>query len=655
MNDSIFDYGTVVDSIPVSGIGDLASAALVSVTIDSLYHTNDGDLYITLYAPNGSSIALSSYYGYGTANYIGTMFSATASTPISSAVGGPFTGSYMPDQPFSSFSGPADGQWKLNIYDNYAGNTGVLKGWSIKLSVADTVLTFAWSPSTGLSSISILNPNLTAVSSINYMITSTNSIGCSTTDTMSLNVPAVAISPSSTTACFGTSVTLNAISCGCGTNYWSPSATLSAATGNTVTATPTVNTEYYLSDTISGCYIIDSVHINANPSLFASPGPDQTICYADTAHLSGAAIGGTAPFTYVWNYSTFTYPTQNVGVVGLTTGAATLTITDAGGCTAANSLSLVVTPSTDVYGHVNYYSGSLTTGINKAVIYKYVPFLTHFDTVQVQPVNASGDYHFTSINHGDYLIKIFADTTLHADLDATYYGNKWAWDSSTVVTHNCNISDTANITMIHELGPGGGPGMLRGQITEGMGFGHAPTDPIPGVDVHLGRNPGGAAMFSTTTDNTGHYYFNNVALNTAGQYYTVYVDIPGLARDSSYSVVLSPTNNQYMYLDYYVDSTAIHIVPSAGVSNPDMATANKFNVYPNPFKENTSIEYSISADANVKLDVYNVLGIRINSIVSGKQTTGNYKYNLNNLNTGVYFITLSVDKNVSTQRVIVIE
>ena len=655
---AITDGGTTIDSIVVSGVNDDGlNNTLVGVTIDSLYHMDDGDLLITLIAPNGSYMNLSYYSGTGTQNYIGTVFTPTASTWIASGIGGPFTGTYSPYDPFYYLSGPTNGTWKIQIYDNLNLNTGFLKGWSLNFSEPDTNMTYSWTPATGLSSTTTASTVSTALATTSYALTVTNTIGCTVTDTIKISVPHVQITTAdSSSVCYASSLALSATG---GSSYlWSPNISLSDTVGATVLTNTAVNMMYYVTDTTTGCTSIDSIHVLANPFFSVSPGPDQTVCHGDTAHVSASGSGGTPGYTYVWNYDSFTYPGQNAGLVGLTTGSATLTATDAAGCYASNYMSIMVIPSTDIYGHVNYYGGSLTTGTNTAVIYKFLPYFTQFDTAQVQPVNASGDYHFTSIDHGDYLIKIFADTLVHPDLDPTYFGDQWAWDAADTIMHNCGLSDTANVTMIHEIGLGGGPGFATGQITEGLGYGHAPSDPIPGVDVHLGRNPGGAAMITTTTDALGNYSFSNIPYNTVlGEHYTVYVDIPGLGRDSSYSFVVDSTHLNYYYLDYYVDSTTIYIVPNAGVgvSNISMATLNKFNVYPNPFKENTTIEYTTMADVAVKLEVYNVLGTKINTIINCRQQAGEHKYNLNNLNSGVYFITLTIDKEVSTQRVIVIE
>ena len=59
--------------------------------------------------------------------------------------------------------------------------------------------------------------------------------------------------------------------------------------------------------------------------------------------------------------------------------------------------------------------------------------------------------------------------------------------------------------------------------------------------------------------------------------------------------------------------------------------------------------------ADVKLEVLNVLCDKINEVVSGKQSIGDYKYNLSNLHAGLYFVTLSVNNNITIQSVIVIK
>ncbi len=93
--------------------------------------------------------------------------------------------------------------------------------------------------------------------------------------------------------------------------------------------------------------------------------------------------------------------------------------------------------------------------------------------------------------------------------------------------------------------------------------------------------------------------------------------------------------------------------------------------YPNPFSKSsgeaptTTIKYSIPAQyardfgsqQNVRLDVYDILGRRVATLVNQNQPAGTYtvKFNASNLNTGVYFYTLKVGNSEITKKMILMK
>ena len=101
---------------------------LVSVTIN-ITHTYTEDLDIRLYSPNDDYIDLSSDNGSSGDNYTNTVFS-TSGTAIT-AGSAPFTGTYQPEQAFSTLSGTANGTWTLRVYDDDGGATGTINDWSL--------------------------------------------------------------------------------------------------------------------------------------------------------------------------------------------------------------------------------------------------------------------------------------------------------------------------------------------------------------------------------------------------------------------------------------------------------------------------------------------------------------------------------------------
>jgi len=85
--------------------------------------------------------------------------------------------------------------------------------------------------------------------------------------------------------------------------------------------------------------------------------------------------------------------------------------------------------------------------------------------------------------------------------------------------------------------------------------------------------------------------------------------------------------------------------------------------YPNPFNPSTNLEFAIPRDErretqDVKLVVYNALGKVIQTLVNEKKNAGSYKveFNGNNLSSGTYFYSLSVNGNiVSTKSMILLK
>lgn len=124
------DQSYVESTIAVSSSANASD--LTSVTLN-ITHTYTGDLDITLYAPDGSSIDLSSDNGGGGNNYTNTVFTSGVGTAITSG-SAPFTGNYTPEVAFSNLTGTANGNWKLKIADDYSGDIGDLLDWEINIS-----------------------------------------------------------------------------------------------------------------------------------------------------------------------------------------------------------------------------------------------------------------------------------------------------------------------------------------------------------------------------------------------------------------------------------------------------------------------------------------------------------------------------------------
>ncbi len=79
--------------------------------------------------------------------------------------------------------------------------------------------------------------------------------------------------------------------------------------------------------------------------------------------------------------------------------------------------------------------------------------------------------------------------------------------------------------------------------------------------------------------------------------------------------------------------------------------------YPNPFNPTTTINFSIPAASVVKLEVFNSIGEKIETLVNRELSAGNYNYewNASNLTSGVYFYKLQAESFVETRKMILLK
>jgi hypothetical protein len=70
--------------------------------------------------------------------------------------------------------------------------------------------------------------------------------------------------------------------------------------------------------------------------------------------------------------------------------------------------------------------------------------------------------------------------------------------------------------------------------------------------------------------------------------------------------------------------------------------------YPNPFNPSTMIKYGLPVDSRVTVEIYNVIGQRIRTLISDNQTAGYHTAEWNGLNndgqqlsSGIYFLRMS--------------
>jgi subtilisin-like proprotein convertase family protein len=134
------DGGGVLSKIKVRASGRIRDLD-VTVRID---HNADDELNIYLVSPSGRFVELSTDngdngddYGAGSNSCAGvrTTFSDEAETRIEDGAP-PFLGRFRPQSPLSRLDGrPVRGVWRLQVFDDGTGDTGVLGCWQLKVKL----------------------------------------------------------------------------------------------------------------------------------------------------------------------------------------------------------------------------------------------------------------------------------------------------------------------------------------------------------------------------------------------------------------------------------------------------------------------------------------------------------------------------------------
>ncbi|MEO6901941.1 MAG: FG-GAP-like repeat-containing protein [Bacteroidia bacterium] len=131
---------------------------------------------------------------------------------------------------------------------------------------------------------------------------------------------------------------------------------------------------------------------------------------------------------------------------------------------------------------------------------------------------------------------------------------------------------------------------------------------------------------------------------TLGKAYTLPMHFTG------YAAVDAAGNGK----SFNVFSDSILITSPTTIENTTKAFTD-FEIHPNPFVGQTKITYTLNADKNVSLELYNILGQKIETFIDGKQSAGKYTYMFSKegrMTDNIFIVKLVVDNQISIKRII---
>ncbi len=152
---------------------------------------------------------------------------------------------------------------------------------------------------------------------------------------------------------------------------------------------------------------------------------------------------------------------------------------------------------------------------------------------------------------------------------------------------------------------------------------------------------------------------------------------PGTTGNTSFDGFNSPNSDSYVDGGTFVKVDNIQSVEHLIVANFTVGIAanigDEINLslpsefvleqnYPNPFNPKTSINFTLNRNAHATLNVYNMLGEKVNTIIDDNLTAGKFNFewdavddNDNKLSSGIYLYRLKVGEQIESKKMVLLK
>lgn len=254
-------------------------------------------------------------------------------------------------------------------------------------------------------------------------------------------------------------------------------------------------------------------------------------------------------------------------------------------------------------------------------------------------------YQFNNKPVGDYRVKaaITNGPSSGTGYVPTYSTSSLSWSTATVINHYGGNSQGNYIQM--QTGTiTGGPGFVGGNVS--MGANKGTGSGIPGLNVYLIDATTGKLVKFATTDMNGDYSFSNVPTGT----YQLQPEMLGFTTTPSTAFQISNTKTKVENM-WFVASNSKKTIKPVPSSVANVADRLSFNIYPNPAKNKTTIQWNSNSTANAAIVITDITGKKVYS--NTVKATHETEIDLSQLRKGLYFINISSENNQQTQKLVV--
>jgi hypothetical protein len=255
------------------------------------------------------------------------------------------------------------------------------------------------------------------------------------------------------------------------------------------------------------------------------------------------------------------------------------------------------------------------------------------------------------------------------------------------LTDNFHTSppDSEILTKLVNARPGNGLGNAYAQLSEGPngdliviwqqweddGQGGMVTQtPAGGIetymtDIYGAYSPDGGETWSEPFYIAGESVESDIFPNITGEFFwnstsdSIYLDI--MYMWDSYPLIGPPDPSEVVW--YYERVIIPENILISGI-NQKIKLAEKYNLYqnyPNPFNPTTTIKYELPKNAQVKIEIFDILGQRVKTLVNSRQNRGEHTIVWDGLNSagkvvssGIYLYSLQTENFVKTKKMLLL-
>ncbi len=192
------------------------------------------------------------------------------------------------------------------------------------------------------------------------------------------------------------------------------------------------------------------------------------------------------------------------------------------------------------------------------------------------------------------------------------------------------------------------------------------TSPILAIDftdgsVSLVVNTYGYAGDGLARDDQGRVYTSEWSSNSCHRYDTLFTHPPqtvSSGHDGPADIYINRRDNILCVPNFYRNDVDFIQIESSAIE--DDPVANQYELsrnYPNPFNSSTTIEYNLPVTSNVLIEIFDIKGGKLQTLVNENQPSGWHRLNWNatDFSTGMYFYKLRINNQIETGKMILLK